>query len=241
MRFSDKFKIDAMKISLLTSFILITSFVFFACRKQDDVYREFLKGGEITYAHKADSARVHPGNNRVQISWLRGPDADVSRAKVYWNSRMDSVEIPIPEGNPLDTVRVLLTDMREGIYSFEVITFDINGNHSVTVDLLGEVCGEIYQSSLRARTLVDIFYEDNVYLVWGEKTDDLIGQEVYYQNDEGTEVRHFALVEQDSLLLSSYQLGTPIRYRSLFRPDSLAIDTFYTEFEEEVIMNENFE
>ncbi len=221
-----------MKINLLIGCVLITLMAFFACRKQDAVYQEFIKGGEITYAHKADSIRAHGGNSRIQITWLRGPDPDVTRAKVYWNSRADSIEVTIPDGNPLDTVKVLLADMEEGIYTFEVITFDRQGNRSVTVDLLGAVYGELYQSSLRGRILSNVYYDQSVYLVWTGGDDDLIGQEVHYKTEDGENKMLFIPVQQDTLLLPSYQSGSPIRYRSVFLPDTLAIDTFYTDFEE---------
>lgn len=231
-----------MKINLLIGFVLITLMAFFACRKQDEVYREFIKGGEITYAHKADSARAHAGNNRIQITWLRGPDSDVTRAKVYWNNRADSIETTIPDGNPLDTVKVLLADMEEGVYTFEVITFDRKGNQSVVVDFLGTVYGDIYQSSLRGRTLLNMYYDQNLYLVWTGGDDDLVGQEVHYKTEAGEDKVLFVPVQQDTLKLPSYQSGSPIRYRSLFLPDTLAIDTFYTDFEEtkfEVVAPEN--
>lgn len=220
-----------MRISLLTGFVLITLAASFSCRKQDEVYREFIEGGEITYAHKADSIRVHGGDNRVQITWLRGPDPDVTKAKVYWNNRTDSIETTIPAGSATDTVKVLLEDIGEGVYTFEVITFDRRGNRSVVVDVIGVAYGETFQASLIGRTLLKVYFDQSVHMVWSGTSDQLIGQEVLYKTADG-ENRIVIPAHQDTLALPAYQSGTPIRYRSLFLPDVFAIDTFYTDFKE---------
>jgi len=221
-----------MKTNWLTGLMLSALTVFCACRKQDEVYKEFINGGEITYAHKADSVRAHPGNNRIQLAWLRGPSPDVTQAKVYWNSRADSIEIAIPDGDKLDTVKVLIDDIDEGIYTFEVITFDRMGNRSVAVDLLGTVYGDVYRSALRGRSVTASSDGSTLLLIWSGGSEDLLGEEVYYQTQEGPERKLFVRINEETSLLPDYRQGSAIRYRSLFRPDTLAIDTFYTDFEE---------
>lgn len=206
--------------------------VFSACRKQDEVYREFIKDGTIVYAHRADSARAYSGNKRIKITWLRGPDPNVTHAIIYWNSRQDSLEVTIPAGQPTDTVAVLLENLSEGSHTFEVVTIDNKGNRSVTVDFLGTVYGDLYLSSVRPKTLSGFYYVDGaVYMTWTGGGEDLVGQEVRFKNSADQEVSVLISRETDTLQLPDYQSGTPVHYRSLFRPDSLVIDTFYSEFE----------
>src|SRR3546814_11303401 len=92
--------------AIIVTLALLASFP--ACREQDDVYQEFVKDGTIVYTHRADSASAYPGNSRIKITWLRGPDPNVSKAVIYWNNRLDSVDVAIPTGQPEDTVTVLL-------------------------------------------------------------------------------------------------------------------------------------
>ena len=161
-----------------------------ACKKMDDNYKDFLEPGGIIYPGIALNPQVHPGNNRAMISWLRGPDPQVVKARIYWNNRTDSVELNI--GAKEDTIRYTFTSLQENDYTFNIRTFDEQGNASVPVEVSGTVFGTRYQSSLLTRALnASTLNSDGTMLIeWGaaDTVSGAIATEVRYTNTAGDPV-----------------------------------------------------
>lgn len=211
-----------------------------ACSKMDDYKDTFLTGGEIQYTGKADSVKFHSGYNRVQLSWLILSDPKVTRAKVYWNYRKDSAEISINRTSGVDTVRLLVKNLPEGTYNFEIFTYDKTGHSSIPSVITGKVYGERYEASLLYRGvdwtpggtgIINIMppYHGAV-IVWKpyNSADGIIGMQMKYTDEDDVEQTVTTPAEQASSILMKYMPGSPIEYRTLYKPDSLAIDTFYT-------------
>ncbi len=212
--------------------ILVLAALLASCSKMDDTYKEFLKGGEIVYIGKADSAKADPGRNRIQLSWLVLADPKVTGAKIYWNSRLDSLVIPIKKTADIDTIRVMLNGLAEGTYIFEIYTFDDKKNSSMMTEVVGSVYGDLYESALLTRPLTEAnFKRGNVNLRFGATNEQAVFSEVEFTNDqdEAQKVR----VPTDSLTfkLENYKQGSPLRYRTAFIPAPTAIDTFYTAYD----------
>lgn len=137
-----------------------------ACSKMDDTYKQFIAQGEIPYAGAVDSVKVFPGKNRLQLSWLL-TDPQVTKAKIYWNNQSDSLDMVIKRVNEVDTVNVILSPMPEGAYSFDIYTFDDEGNKSIKVSTTGQVYGDRYTSSLLPRPVKSAIYSDGaVSITW---------------------------------------------------------------------------
>src|SRR5690606_33400980 len=107
--------------------------------KMDDTYKDFIKDGKIPYTGKADPVSVHPGRTRLMLAWPTPSDPKAIRAKLYWNNRQDSMEVPI--NRDLDTAKVIFNDWEEGAYVFEIFTFDKDGNSSLKVEVMAQVYG----------------------------------------------------------------------------------------------------
>lgn len=204
-----------------------------ACKKMDDNYKRYIVEGGIIYPGKALSPVVYPGNNRAKISWLRGSDPKVVKARIFWNNNTDSVEVLIPEKT--DTISYTFSQLPENEYSFMIRTYDEAGNVSVPVEVSGSVFGEKYQAGLlnRAVNASEIFADGTLSINWGaaDTATGAVATEVRYT--DGTDhvvTKWFPALEEHSLI-NSYKAGTNFEYRTLYLPDSLAIDTFYTAYE----------
>jgi hypothetical protein len=202
-----------------------------SCGKMDATYREFLKDGEYFYPGRADSLRAHPGDGRIQLSWLKAADPSVTTAKIYWNTRQDSAVIPLDRLAGSDTMRVIIENLEENSYTFEVFTQDGNGNISVRSEVLGEVYGDAYRGSLLHRAIQGIsFSHENgsLTVAWAPAEETAIRDSITYKLANG-EMRIQAVpVDEDTTLLRDYSPNDSFHQQSYFLPDSLAIDTFST-------------
>lgn len=217
----------------LLSILFLGSMI--ACSEMDATYRDLVKDGETIYPGKADSLQVMPGNKRIKLSWELSADPRVKIVKVYWNSKKDSVEIPVIYKGEPQNMSTIIENLAEAKHNFNIITYDNLGNRSVMVEVQGEVFGPIYESSLANRPLLDVKLIDyKGHITWADVPNS-IGAELNYVDQSGTENKLFIPAEENTTIISDIKPGSQIRYRTMYLPEPTAIDTFYTIFESKQI------
>src|SRR3546814_17670032 len=90
---------------------------------------------------------------------------------VYCNNGRDSVEVPINKTTGIDTVRVMIDNLQERIYTFEIVTYDNDGNKSVPSIGNGESYGDNYKNSRLPRLVMSALYfedTDTLEVIWGQ-------------------------------------------------------------------------
>lgn len=214
--------------------VLLLSMAIVSCSKMDE-YKKYTDGKEIAYSGKADTIKVYPGYNRIKLSWLLLSDPKINKTVIYWGNRSDSVIVNVQRKPGIDTISYVL-DLKEGNYSFELVTYDNIGNKSVSAFKTAKVYGDKYINSLLDRGLLstNIIAQNKIELTWGtadtSSTNRTVGVEIVYQ-DEDNKSRLLKLANSEmKILLNNFLKGSQFKYRTLFLPDSLAIDTFRTAY-----------
>ncbi|HEX5552924.1 MAG TPA: DUF4998 domain-containing protein [Chitinophagaceae bacterium] len=212
--------------------LFIISGAFSGCKKMDSTYRKYVVQGGLTYTGKVTSATAYPGHNRVKISWLRGSDINVTHVRIFWNNYTDSIEVHIPSTG--DTISAVIGNLPEKSYSFILETYDDKGHSSVKVELLSAAYGDSYESSLLNRPVFSSIMgnNDTVNIQWGSAdiSNGAYATEIQYTDTAGdAQVRRFDISDPGSQL-TGYKPGTTFSYRTVYLPDSLSIDTFYTDY-----------
>ena len=218
--------------------LFITAMAFTACKKMDSTYKQFIVPGGITYTGKATKPMAYSGRNRIKISWLRGADPNVTKAKIFWDNYTDSVEINIPATG--DTISIVIDNLTEKAYSFMIKTYDEKGIPSIPVELLSGSYGEKYQSQLLNRPVnsLVIDVEGKITIQWGSAdiSNGAVQSELQYTDILGNmKSRRFSAKEAESVL-TDLMPGTRFQYRTVFKPDSLSIDDFFTDYVESGIL-----
>ncbi|MGE9311058.1 DUF4998 domain-containing protein [Niabella sp. CJ426] len=202
-----------------------------SCMKEDD-YKKFTEGGEISYTGKLDSIKVFSGRNRVVIQGLLIADPKVTKCVIYWNNRADSAVIPVTRTENVDTLKVELRNMLEGVHNFTIYTYDNLGNQSVPTYKSGRAYGDRYISSLSNRPINNAFTDEAglTSIEWGvmDRLSGIFATDVTYT--DASNEKKVLRVPVDSALtrLDNFKEKTDIQFRTMFIPDTLSIDTFYT-------------
>lgn len=211
-------------------FVLLAG-LFTSCSKMDSTFADYVVPGGIIYVGRADSIAVHPGRDRIKITWLRGTDPKVSKAVVYWNNKNDSLVVPVTQKNPTDTVTAYISPMAEGTYSFNIYTYDEKKHSSVRVDLQGSTYNILYESVILPRV---IGYArpmgDDLRMLWLKGDPENIATEINYIDLAGVSKQVILPGNNDSLFLQGVREGSSLTYRSLYKPTPLSMDTFYTAY-----------
>jgi hypothetical protein len=202
----------------------------------NDKHDIYLQNGEIIYLGRVDSARFLPGENRFMLRyWIT--DLRASELKIYWNQMTESLIVPIPEHTPADSIDLIIGDeanpIPEGNYTFQIISSDGSGIESIPFERIGNVYGENFYTSMLDRFVLNMNYNpDNKVLSinWGPPSSSKdIGVEISYYMDEEENVLQFTTEELASpTVLNNISVENGVTYRSMYLPEPLAIDTFFT-------------
>jgi hypothetical protein len=223
-----KYSISLSLLGFCIALLAITS-----CRKEDD-YKKFVEGGEISYTGKLDSVKVLSGKYRVVLNGLFIADPKVSKCVIYWNNMTDSVVVPVTRTGNVDTLKVSINNMSEGIQNFIIYTYDNLGNRSIPVYKTGRVYGDRYQSTLSNRAVNSGFTNetDTTRIEWGamDRLSGVFATELIYTDVNDSQKKIIVPIDSLQSLLRNFKQKTSIQYRTLFLPDSSSIDTFYTSY-----------
>ena len=226
-----------MKQSYRICLLLLAAFVV-SCDSFMDVHEEYIKDGEVIYAPKADSIQFIAGKGRVQFAFWLENAPNVKSVDLYWNSMTDSLITPVSPSAGLDSFYVVVPDLPEGSYTFEVKTRDNFEHNSLYLTGFGNSYGDFYQSSLVNRRVRNIeLGEAGGIINWFGAAEGMTWTEIEYTMSDGTmgTVRVDPGAEQ--IVCPDLKPGTGFRFSSSFIPEALSIDTFSTDWEE---YGENF-
>ena len=205
-----------------------------SCKELNDSYEIYVVPGGIIYPGKIRSSELFPGRHRVLIQWPAGQDPSITKARIFWDNYSDSLEIPI---SPSDSVaRVLIEDLPEKSYAFVVKTYDDLENASMPVEILGKTYGELYQESLHNLRIAESSFEppSRLFLRWAgaDRENFAIATEIKYTDTLGRIQVKWIPAETDTCSLLDIQAGSSYSYRTVYLPEWISIDTFYTAYDE---------
>jgi len=213
--------------------ILLVSIIS-SCAKMDD-YKKFTKDGEISYTGKLDSVKINSGRYRVLLNGLFLADPKVKKCVVYWNNRVDSIVIPVTRTTNVDTLKLFINNITEGVQNFIIYTYDDAGNKSIPVYKTGRVYGDRYQSTLTNRGINSAFTNEGGVstIEWGgmDRVSGVFATEMTYTDNSNVEKTVRIPIDVNNYTIPNFKEKGTIKYRTLFLPDTLSIDTFYTAYE----------
>lgn len=221
-----------LPVSLLNLFLLVLVSGLNSCTDIDD-YKKYIENGEISYTGKIEGVEVHPGYQRIELMGLLMSDPKVTAVKLYWNADKDSALVEVNRTAGVDTVRFLLGNMEENVHSFTLYTLDAKGNRSVPVNKTGKVYGQKYILSLSNRLVRHAEVNDaGLKMIFGDASylNGIVATEVSFfdKQDQAMKMLVPASSSNDTILLANYKENSPVYYRSLYLPEPICIDTFYT-------------
>lgn len=216
-------------LSIVSCMVLTT---FYNCAENGDI-SQYLASGETTYAAKPENLVALSGDNRVKLRWNILSDPNIVKARVYWRNKSDSIDIPIVRKPGIDTIETTIP-LPEGIYSFDVVHYHEDGSKSLSSNVSGRSYGDYYKSTLFNRTITGVTFtpsNQGVKITWGGSEPTSIGVQVFYVTTAATGSFPRLPIRPATELESSFtrvENNINMEYRTLFKPDTAAIDTFYS-------------
>ena len=219
------------KIECIAAFILgVVSLC--SCTDLVGTFEDFQGNGEISYAGKIDSLKVREGLHKIQFEGYLYYAETAKEVIIKWN---DQQYVRSLEGYAkTDTLRILLEDLEEDLYVFDIYTVDKDNNRSIVTTIQANVYGDKFIS---AQNPVAYTYTLNgsggVTLVWSEiaKLEQVL---LEYVNQDGEEksVVVPAFTMQTELL--DIRLDNGVKITTWVKPNENALEyiALPTEYED---------
>ena len=197
-----------------------------------DIHKEYIEDGEIIYAQKPDSVSFVAGKNRILFKGWMYNAVNVKTLNILWDNGADSISIPVTFNTEMDSIEVMIPDMPEKSYTFNVYAIDNFGHKSLNVTDFGSSYGDVFASSMIDRRIKSVDLTDKSGIIeWFSAPEGLVYNEVRYEQLDGEQS---ILRVPDSIFTSILSprpaANTDFEYRSLYIPEEESVDTFYTEW-----------
>jgi len=208
--------------------VLASSLIYISCSDMDSIHDEYLNG-EIIYAGKLDTLKIRPGYYRAQLEGYTQFLGTSNQITIEYEDQI--ISYPIEE-NLSDIFSVIIEDLEEGSYEFNVYTQDPNGNLSVSQTVAGNVIGDEFISDQNPREVLDYsFQPDGNYVNFygNAESEFVIYTLIDYENEENEIITDTLFYEDNRVkLINLKPLGsmitTSVIQSGLFGIDSIALE-----------------
>lgn len=205
----------------------------FSCSKKDENFKKLVADGEIYYPGAISNPNYFAGYLRTQLIWSPSPDPQITKYRIFWNNKQDSMEVAATSHNPLDTVKAIVSNLREGTYTFNIYSIDKDNHISIAKNINSvRVYGPVYLSGIFNRGYnadtpysLDIL-RGSVRLKFNRPDSINIKTIVSYQDNNGNTNNLTLKPDSNGITLSNFKFGTSVTYQSNYIPAKGAIDQF---------------
>src|SRR5690606_24561479 len=141
-------------------------------------------------------------------------DARVVKMEITWG-RDGHFETEVSPEDIANFKSVIIPEIEEGIYTFDIRTLDREGNQSMRAEIFGRVYGDSYIANLNNR-IIDNVREvgENLVINWFPESADstLLGTVVSYQTTGGRSEQVFTVTTMNQTILPQFEKGTEFTF-----------------------------
>jgi hypothetical protein len=153
----------------------------------------------------------------------------VNTVKVYWNNRADSIVFDYSKTKDMDSLNLLIPNLEEKSYIFDLYTFNNVGNRSIKVSIAGTAYGDLYRNNMFPRTNNGFDFDGTQLKAMWLTADGLERGTLIRYTTETSGIRTIFLSPDSSqIALPDRKYDTPFSFQSVYVPEKAAIDTFHT-------------
>ena len=207
-----------MKLFKKLIFIFLSIGALISCDGMDATYKEFIEEGPIVYIGKVDSLKAYAGRNRVMLEWQKLLDPRATELQLTDKATL---------------TQVVVEDLAEGSYVFEICTYDTYGNSSIMSEVPCAVYGDVYEKLLfNTKVKTAVLKNDVLTVTFAASLEPtFFASEITYMSSEGKNKTVLLKAPATQVKIDDFA-GDHITYRSVYLPEETARDYFYSESDE---------
>ena len=187
-------------------FIAITLALATSCGDMDSIHQDYLDGEEV-YAGKLDTLKVRPGYYRAQLEGQTQFLGNSTKIIIEYDNELQIYDI-INENISDGIYSMILPELEERSYEFNVTTQDENGNLSISQVVAGSAVGDIFISDQDPREINDFSFEDDgtyANFLSNAQSENVIFTTLDYENEFDEIVKDTLYFEENRKRLFQYK------------------------------------
>ena len=216
--------------------MILAYLVSFSCDDMESIHKNYLNGENI-YAGKLDSLKIRPGYNRLELNGLTNFLGNSSNLIVKYEGNEKIFKI---DDNLGDITSVIIDDLEEKTYEFNVRTSDESGNLSVPQTVAGFAVGDIFSSNQDSRRIIDFSSnaEGTFANFYGNSdSEHVIFTEINYETESSENFVDTIFYENNSIKLNDFKPLGKMETTSFLESGRNGIDTIKIETLEYTLPN----
>ena len=139
--------------------VLIGFFTNYSCGDMDSIHEDYLQGEQV-YAGKLDTLNIRPGYYRAQLEGQTQFLGNSNQIIIEYDDQTEVYDIN-PDNIENGIYTMILPNLEEKSYEFNVTTQDELGNLSVSQIVAGSAVGDIFVSDQDPREIDNFTFEDD--------------------------------------------------------------------------------
>ena len=209
-------------------FLFITTLLALAtsCGDMDSIHQDYLDGEEV-YAGKLDTLKVRPGYYRAQLEGQTQFLGNSTKIIIEYDNELEIYDI-INENISDGIYSMILPELEERSYEFNVTTQDENGNLSISQVVAGSAVGDIFISDQDPREINDFSFEDDgtyANFLSNAQSENVIFTILEYENEFDELVRDTLFFEENRKRLFQHKPNGNIITTSIIQSGLDGIDS----------------
>lgn len=216
-----------LRYLLKTLAVIMFCIPLYNCSKMESIHEEYLQGEKV-YAGKLDSLQVFSGYKRVKIVGLTRYLGNSTECVVSWEDQTKTFQID--KSLTDDKFEMIIENLEERNYEFEVLTKDRAGNQSVVQHCKGKAIGDIFKDSQMSRRIQEFTFKGAYYSAeWADKAESefVIKTLFSYKNNLDTYTQVLVLPDDKLTNLKNWKPGGDFKIVSAIVTGSTGFDTIY--------------
>ncbi len=208
----------------ISFFIGLSILLFYSCDEMDSIHREYLNG-EIIYSGKLDTLNVRPGYKRAQIDGYTKFLGNSNKVIIQFEDKSEEFLITGDEG---EIMSMIIENLDESSYEFNVQSQDKNGNFSIKQKVAGFAIGDIFVSDQDPRKLIDFTNtKEGTFANFLGNSDSqyVIFTTLVYEQENGDTFNDTIFFEQNRIKLIDFKPLGSITTKSYIQSGLSGIDT----------------
>ena len=212
--------------------LCFVSFFVVGCSSMDDTYKDFDKDGPILYLTKiqAGDVLVQGGWYRSQLTIPHIKDMRASKILIKWNNGRDSLRTDL---NSNGKTTILIEDLREGSFIFTCRLEDNEGNKSLNTDITSSTYGDVYQSFLNNRAIINkSVSNNNLTLSFSDLIDSTAVASSFTWNNGTDDVSETFYYDESNKIILNTVKSTTFKMKTLYLPEKQSLDNVWSDEQE---------
>lgn len=201
-----------------------------SCEQMEEVHQKYIENGEVIYRAKAVDVVGYSGKYRAKLTWKLITPTLVTKCEIREGDKVLAT-IPVQYQDTLN-MEYTLSELEEKTYTFSIYSLDSEGNLSIKSDVIVEVYGNNYASTLKTgRSLMSIFRrvddrQTALVTLSARNSQKVYATDIFYKSTSGEEKSIRLIGDESKIELTDVGDESDFKIQDIYQPSETSIDQF---------------